>query len=128
MEKSFWNGTEGTKETCVCVDSYMGTAAELRVAACLATALKYSSRSEKAPPRDDSEAVYLLCGLLCIDQHPYKIPPSAVSPPLLAPGDVASAVTTLPLYWDKAAVVMCSGIMCSLRLTNGWLSCIPVCC
>lgn len=53
--------------------------------------------------QSESSAVYLLCGLLS-----QKTPSSSSwSWSFLPPHDVLSAVTSLPLCWDKAAVVMC---------------------
>lgn len=53
------------------------------------------------PTQGESSPVYLLCGLLS-----QKLPPSP-SWSFLPPHDVPSAVTSLPLCRDKAAVVMC---------------------
>lgn len=81
---------------------------------------------KKAPPRASHRQSVCSVGYYALTNIPVNSLPSLFSSSPFH--DVVSAVTTLPLWWDKAAVVMCSGIMCRLRLTNGWLPCILVCC
>lgn len=56
--------------------------------------------------QSESSAVYLLCGLLS-QKTPSSSSSWSWSWSSLPPHDVLSAVTSLPLCWDKAAVVMC---------------------